>query len=60
MGIDGRAAECDGLLNHYTILNGIVGSNPTLSKLRGGMVYTSDLKSGASAYGFKSHRRHFR
>jgi hypothetical protein len=54
--IDGRVVECGGLLNHCTQVPGVrIPLYPI--NLCGGMVYTLDLKSSASAYGFKSHHR---
>lgn len=57
--IDDRVVECDGLLNHCTQVPRVrIPLYPyiyLIYRLCGGMVYTLDLKSSASAYGFKSH-----
>ena len=49
------------LVEQRTFNSVVIGSIPIpgIFKLCGGMVYTLDSKSSASAYGFKSHHGHY-
>ncbi len=49
------------LVEQRTFNSVVIGSNPIpgIFRLCGGMVYTLDSKSSASAYGFKSHHSQY-